>query len=89
MEFSRWQNFSKHDQLLHIGAEILRAAGYQKQNQEKFRFFLARAIELIELTDQDPKWKNFIVSPSAIKSELEKFRRGEKTEDIKILYQAL
>ena len=89
MDISRWQTFSKHDQLLHIGAEILRAAAYQKQDQKKFKFFLSRAIELTELTDQDPKWRNFVISPSTIKSELEKFHRGEKTESIKIIYQAL
>jgi len=38
MELSRWQQTSRHDQLLHIGAEIMRAANYQDKDTEKFMF---------------------------------------------------
>jgi len=89
MTLERWQTISRHDQLLHIGADLLRAAEWQKENREKFIFFLKKAIELTELTEQDPKWEGQLLSPAILKKEMEKFLIGEKTENIETLYQSL
>jgi len=89
MTFERWRNFSKHDQLLHIGAEIVRASVYQNKDKEAFSFSINEVIKLIDLTLNDQKWKEYAYLLEGLELEIKKFLRGERTENIKILYQAL
>lgn len=78
MKIERWQTFQKRDQLLHIGAAILRASHWQGKDDKLFRLSLEEALKLADLCIQDNKWQD----------ELEKFSSDERQENVKILYQA-
>lgn len=51
----RWNDFSIHDQMANIGAEVGRAINWQnKGNKEMSRNALYRALELCDFTKADP-----------------------------------
>lgn len=55
----RWFEFSFIQQLANIGSEINRVIK-AKNDQSKFDSSVLRALELIDLTIQDKRWKNSI-----------------------------
>jgi len=89
MELNRWKNFSKRQQLLMIGSEFIRAKTWQTKDQEKFLSALARALELIDLTISDNKWKNYLRMILGLREEVTKFYTSKCTDDILFLYNAL
>lgn len=54
----RWQKLSLAEQLGNIGSEVSRAARSQKTNGYDFENAVERALELFDLTIEDPRWKN-------------------------------
>lgn len=89
MELSRWEKFNKREQLLAIGSEFMRARVWQGKDQEKFLSALERALELIDLTLSDSKWKNNLRMLLGLREEVGKFYIAKRTDDISILYNAL
>lgn len=89
MTLERWQIFTKHDQMLHIGAAVIRASTAQENDTKSFAFFINEALNLVELTLKDPKWQVQIHGLYGLRQELNKFLSGERKENIEILYQAL
>lgn len=89
MDPNRWKNFSKHQQLLTITAEFIRAKTWQNKDQEKFLLALDRALELIGLSLSDPKWGNNIYMLLRLREEVAKFYTLQRTDDISILSKAL
>lgn len=56
----RWNKFSKKQQLGNIGSEIARIRYWDKKGDKKARNnSIERALELIDFTFDDPKWKNY------------------------------
>lgn len=53
----RWQQFSFSEQLANIGIEVGRTANAKDKDQQGFEGAKNRAIELFDLTINDPKWK--------------------------------
>ena len=89
MELNRWQKFNKRDQLLMIGSEFLRAKTWQKKDNEKFISALWRALELIDLTLSDSKWKKDSRILLGLRDEVAKFYSADRTDDVVLLYNAL
>lgn len=89
MDINRWKNFTKRQQLLTIGAEFLRAKVWQGKSQQNFTLALERALELIDLTISDKKWKENILMLLRIREEVAKFYTLQRTDDISLLYNAL
>ncbi|OGM97174.1 MAG: hypothetical protein A2817_01445 [Candidatus Yanofskybacteria bacterium RIFCSPHIGHO2_01_FULL_39_8b] len=54
----RWQKLSLSEQLANIGSEVGRAAKWQGKDDQNFNGALTRALELIDLTIDDPRWEN-------------------------------
>lgn len=54
----KWFEFSLCEQLGNIGSEIGRAKRWQTKNPQLFEGAIFRAIELLDLTLSDPRWKN-------------------------------
>ncbi len=52
----RWFELSLVDQLGNIGSEVGRAANWQGKNEENFKGAVERALELFDLTLEDPRW---------------------------------
>jgi hypothetical protein len=89
MELNRWQKFNKREQLLMIGSEFLRAKTWQKKDNEKFISALWRALELIDLTLSDSKWKNDSQTLLGLREEVAKFYSADRADDVSFLYNAL
>jgi hypothetical protein len=89
MDLNRWQNFNKRQQLLMIGSEIIRAKTWQDQDRKKFLLALERALELIDLTLSDEKWKNNLQMILGLREEIAKFYTAQRTDNISLLYNAL
>ncbi|MFY9462962.1 MAG: hypothetical protein WAP52_02120 [Candidatus Sungiibacteriota bacterium] len=53
----RWQAFSLAEQMGNIGSEISRANRWQGKNQEHFTAAADRALELMDLTIRDSRWR--------------------------------
>lgn len=53
----RWWRLSLAEQLGHVGSEISRTLRWQTRNPEVARGALYRALELIDLTLADPRWR--------------------------------
>lgn len=59
IEKEKWQAFSKKEQLLNIASEISRIYHQELQEKERSEQTMTayeRALELVDLTLQDPKW---------------------------------
>ncbi|OGG40156.1 hypothetical protein A3A21_00660 [Candidatus Jorgensenbacteria bacterium RIFCSPLOWO2_01_FULL_45_25b] len=52
-----WQKLSLMEQLGNIGSEISRAKNWQGKNELYFQNAVSRALELFDLTLEDPRWK--------------------------------
>jgi hypothetical protein len=89
MELSRWKKFNKSQQLLMIGSEFMRAKTWQYKDEEKFLSALERALELIDLTFSDSKWKNNFSMLLGLREEVAKFYTAQDKRDISYLYNAL
>ena len=104
MEQNRWKNFTKREQIMMIGAEFMRAKTWQHKNpslrsgtlfpngnkdQDKFHLALERALELIDLTLSDDKWRDNTLALLRLRDEVAKFYVAERTDDISFLYKAL
>lgn len=89
MESNRWKNFTKRQQLLTIGAEFMRAKTWQEKDQEKFLLALERALELIDLTLSDEKWKNNLQMILVLREEVAKFFIAQRKDNFSIICNAL
>ncbi len=89
MTIERWQTFSKHNQLLNIGSAIMRASNWQDKDKEKFLMAVEEALKLLELSKEDPKWEARLYALDYLRIQIEKFKRAERKDNIKILYQVL
>jgi hypothetical protein len=54
----RWQSLSLAEQLGNVGSEISRAIRWKDKDARLFDGALTRALELLDLTLDDPRWKS-------------------------------
>ena len=89
MTQDRWNIFTKSQQLLMIGSEIMRAKVWQKENPLLFKEALERAFSLLDFSLEDPKWNKSRYSLLVLREELGKFYIGARVDNIDSLYQIL
>lgn len=53
----KWRELSLSEQLANIGSEVNRASKWQGKDENIFWSAVERALELFDLTLQDPRWK--------------------------------
>lgn len=53
----RWQSLSLVEQLGNVGSEVGRAARWYGKDQQRCEQAFDRALELLDLTIADPRWK--------------------------------
>lgn len=53
----RWFELTLLEQLGNIGSEVSRASRSQGRNEKRFRGAVERALELFDLTLDDPRWR--------------------------------
>lgn len=52
-----WQSFTLAEQMGNIGSEVGRASRWQNKDEKAFNGAVARALELLDLTLEDPRWR--------------------------------
>jgi len=52
-----WERLSLAEQLGNVGSEVLRASRSEGKDEKSFWTAVERALELFDLTLQDPRWK--------------------------------
>ena len=55
---NRWHTLPLAEQLANIGSEVGRAAKWQDKDNARFDGAVKRALELIDLTLEDSRWRN-------------------------------
>jgi hypothetical protein len=55
----KWQNLSFFEQMGNIGSEVGRMHTWQKKDPQSYQHAFTRALELIDLTRSDPRWRTF------------------------------
>ena len=89
MSESRWQQFSRSEQVAAVGAELMRAAVWEKSDKGKYELALERAMKLVDrMLDDAQKWKRNYFMLLFLRQELGKFYIGE-AYDITALYNTL
>lgn len=53
----RWQELTLAEQLGNVGSEVSRALKWRGKDEKLFQGALERALELLDLTLQDPRWR--------------------------------
>jgi len=53
----RWQSFSLVEQLANVGSDVARAARWHGKDQQRCDQAFDRALELLDLTIADERWK--------------------------------
>lgn len=53
----KWQQLTLCEQLGNIGSEVSRALRWKDKDKKNFENAVSRALELFDLTLQDPRWK--------------------------------
>ncbi len=82
----RWQTFSKRDQLAHIASEIMRAS--LASNENDCKAVLERAIDLIDLSLSDSKWRDDSLMILYLRDRLANVYIG-KSRDLKEILAAI
>lgn len=88
MLLERWKTLSKRDQLGHIASEILRANSTLNKDKIAFIQILERAINLIDLSLNDEKWREDPLPLLVLNNELAKVYIGENA-DLEKIYRAM
>ena len=52
----RWQELSLTEQMANVGSEISRAVHWHNIDKKLYEVAIARALELLDFTIQDPRW---------------------------------
>lgn len=89
MDAIRVQGFSESEQLLMVGAELMRASRWQKEDKENFLGALERTLALIDFMISDPKWRERTRMLLGLREETARFYAGEAPGDVLELYRAL
>lgn len=89
MTAERWQAFTKSQQMLFIGSELQRAEVWQGKNEENFRGALERGLALLDLSLDDPRWRDNLSMLLGLRVKMAEFYIGADKQAISILYAAL
>ncbi|MCX5796779.1 MAG: hypothetical protein NTY77_14890 [Elusimicrobia bacterium] len=54
----RWETFTLAQQLGNVGSEVSRALRWRGKDQKLFDGAMERALELLDLSIRDPRWKH-------------------------------
>lgn len=55
---AQWGKLSLYEQLGNVGSEVSRAIKWRDRDKKYFEMAIERALELLDFTIEDPRWKN-------------------------------
>ena len=83
MDIQKWSKFSLAQQLGHIGSEIARARRWEEKNDFTSRDnALERALELVDLTLEDRRWKTRLKEIARLRELMCDWFLGQKIYEI-------
>jgi hypothetical protein len=88
IDFERWKTLSKRDQLGHIASEIRRAIETKGSDKNIYSQILERALELVDLSLDDQKWRDNPLPLLILRNEIAKVYIGENI-NLEKVYAAL
>jgi len=59
----RWRRLTFAEQMGNVGSEVSRALRWQGRDQALFERAMERALELLDLTIEDPRWRSRLKEP--------------------------
>ena len=59
----RWRCLTLAEQMGNVGSEVSRALRWQGRDQALFERAMERALELLDLTIEDPRWRSRLKEP--------------------------
>ena len=65
-----WQKFSILEQMGNVGSEVSRASHWQGKDGKRFWSAVERALELFDLTLEDPRWRGARLREIALAREV-------------------
>lgn len=80
-----WIKFSKGQQMGAIAAEITRAKVWQEKDKNHFLSAMERALNLIDLTLEDGRWRNWRSMLFWLRDEVAKIYSGQSSQNINFL----
>lgn len=89
MQIEKWQRFSKSQQIGAIGAEIMRAKTWQGKDKENFLSALERALNLIDFTIEDIRWRSQLPMIFWLRNKMAEFYAGVSRDDLREIFNAL
>lgn len=66
----RWYNLSLIEQMGNIGSEISRAVRWQNKDEKLYQNSIERALELLDLTIKDSRWRMRLKEPMRVRELL-------------------
>lgn len=80
MAAGRWREFQLVEQLAHVGSEVSRALNWQEKGNHQLSYgAFIRALELLDLTIQDPKNRLRLKEPCRVREMLVDYFDGDNT----------
>ncbi len=65
-----WRKFSVEEQLGNIGSEVSRASRWQDKDEKLYNGAVDRALELFDMTLEDPRWHGPVLKEIALAREV-------------------
>lgn len=59
----RWRRLTLAEQMGNVGSEVSRALRWQGRDRALFESAMERALELLDLTIEDPRWRHRLKEP--------------------------
>ena len=88
MTLERWQTLSWRDQIGHIASEIKRSQLAKNKGKDLYLSILEQAINLIDLSLNDPRWQSNPLPLLVLRSELARVYIGE-SQNLEEIYKSL
>jgi hypothetical protein len=88
MTLERWQTLSWRDQIGHIASEIKRCQLAKNKDENLYLSILEQAINLVDLSLNDPRWRSNPLPLLVLRGELAKIYIGE-SQNLEKIYKSL
>lgn len=82
----KWQNLSLAEQLGNVGSEVNRIIKFKKKDEKLFENAVLRALELLDLTIADHRWKDRLKELTRSRELLRGALFGNNEYDISLEY---
>lgn len=80
----KWQELTLAEQMGNVGSEVSRALGWRDKNERLFMGAVERALELLDFTIADPRWRRGLKELTRVREFLCDIAFGERQYHISL-----